>query len=199
MRRGFAALLGAVLLVTTGCTLTDRTGAAVVIDGQRYTTQQLAADFHALDVALGEQEKPGTMDQINRAIISIVITKVLMEKAIEAENLTVDKAAVGALRRSLEKQLGGEDKLVAFAATRGVPPSMIWSVLKNSVFQTELGAKLIGGTDTTSQGQAATMYLQALSKTVSIDVAPRYGTWDPSQLIASTPADDLSVSATLTK
>ena len=58
MRRGLAALLGAVLLVTTGCALTDRAGAAVIIDGQRYTSQQLANDFRALDEALGDQQKP---------------------------------------------------------------------------------------------------------------------------------------------
>ena len=195
MRRGFAALLGAVLLVTTGCTLTDRAGAAVVVDGSRYTTEQLATDFRALDRALGQQQKPGTMDQVNRAIISIFISKALMEKAIAAEDLTVDKAAVSTLRKSLEDQLGGADKLEAFAATRGVPPSMIWTVLKNSVFQTELGAKLIGGTDTDAQSKAALQYLQQLSKTMTIDVAPRYGKWDPSQLAANTPADDLSVAA----
>ena len=195
MRRGFAALLGAVLLVTTGCTMTDRAGAAVVIDGNRYTTQQLATDFRALDDALGQQDKPGTMDQVNRAIISIVITKTLMERAIERENLTIDKAAVGALRRSLEKQLGGEQELIAFAATRGVPPSMIWAVLKQSVFITELGAKLIGGTDTEAQSAAANAYLKDLSKSMTIEVAPRYGAWDPSQMIAGTPVDDLSVSA----
>lgn len=195
MRRGFAALLGAVLLVTTGCTMTDRVGAALVVDGNRYTTQQLATDFRALDDALGQQEKPGTMDQVNRAILSIVISKALMDKAIELEDLTLDKAAVGALRRSLEKQLGGEQELIAFAASRGVPPSMIWTVLKQSVFLTELGAKLIGGTDTDAQTTAANAYLQDLSKSMNIEVAPRYGAWDPSQMIAGTPIDDVSISA----
>ena len=195
MRRGLAVLLGAVMLVTTGCTLTDRAGAAVVIDGNRYTTEQLANDFRALDAALGAAEKPGTMDEVNRSIIGIVIVRELMNKAIEAEKLTIDKSAVAQLRRELEQQLGGEDELRAFAATRGIPPSLIWTVLRQSVFSTELGAKLIGGTDTDAQNAAANAYLQELSQLTTIEVAPRYGRWDPQQLVTAPPADDLSIPA----
>lgn len=193
MRRGFAVLLGAVLLATTGCTLIDRAGAAVVVDGNRYTTEQLAADFRSLDKALGSADKPGTMDEVNRSIIGIVIVGQLMDKAIAAENLTIDKAAVAQLRRDLERQLGGKEKLLEFAATRGVPPNFIWSVLRQSIFSAELGAKLIGGTDTDAQAAASNAYLQELSKQTEIEVAPRYGRWDAEKFVTAAPLDDLSI------
>ena len=192
MRRGFAALLGAVLLVTSGCAMADRAGAAAIVDGNRYSAQELANDFRELDAALGTEQKPGTMDEVNRAIIGIVVADMIMDKVSTAENLDVDMAAVATLRDNLTKQLGGEQQLLAFAASRGVPPRLLDTVLKQSVFQTELGAKLIGGTDTDAQGEAALKYLQDFSKNMNIEVSPRFGTWDPSQLVAVPPIDDLS-------
>ena len=195
MRRGFAALLGAVLLVTTGCTLTDRAGAAVIIDGQRYTSQQLANDFRALDEALGDQQKPGTMDQVNRAIISILISKAIMEKASKETGVAINQDAIATLREQLIMQTGGEKEFAAFAATKGVPPTMIDDVLANTVFTNDLGAKLVGGTNTDAQVQAANEYFLGLAKTMNVEVAPRYGKWDPSQMLADLPVNDLSVAA----
>ena len=195
MRRGFAALLGAVLLVTSGCAMADRAGAAVVVDGERYSTQDLANDFRELDEALGTAEKPGTMDEVNRAIIGIIVADMIMDKVSAAENLDVDMGEVAILRKNLTDQLGGEAQMLAFAASRGVPPSLLDTVLKQSVFQTELGAKLIGGTDTDAQAEAALAYLRDIAKTMQIEVSPRFGSWDATQLVPVAPIDDLSKSA----
>lgn len=197
MRRGMTALLGAVLLVTAGCGVIDRAGAAAVVDGERYTTSQLAEDFRALDTALGDQDKPGTMDQVNRSIINIFIIDKLVTMASAETGVKVNAEAVASLRNNLVKELGSEDKLFAFAATRGVPPRWIDSVLGNSIFATDLGAKLIGGTDTQAQGDAANNYLVELAKRVDIEVSPRFGTWDAAKLNAVEPVDDLSVVAPL--
>ena len=195
MRRGFAALMGAVLLVTTGCTLTDRVGAAAIIDGQRYTTEQLAADFHALDAALGNEQKPGTMDEVNRAIISILISKAIMEKASRESGVAIDLAAVATLRGQLVEQMGSEQAFLTFAATKAVPPALIDDVLAGSVFATDLGAKLVSGTNTDAQTQAANEFLTAIASTLSVEVAPRYGAFNPTTLSADLPVDDLSAPA----
>lgn len=195
MRRGFAALLGAVLLVTSGCAMADRAGAAAIIDGERYTAEDLSAHFQELDTALGNAEKPGTMDEVNRAIIGIIVAEAIMDKVSATEGVDVDMAEVASLRANLTQQLGSEAEMLAFAASRGVPPSLLDSVLKQSVFQTELGAKLIGGTDTDAQGEAALAYLRETSKTMSIEISPRFGSWDVSQLVAVPPLDDLSTPA----
>lgn len=172
--------------------MADRAGAAVVIDGERYSTQDLANDFSRLDEALGDAEKPGTMDDVNRAIIGIIVADKIMDKVSAAENLDIDMGEVAILRNNLTNQLGGEAQLLAFAASRGVPPNLLDTVLKQSVFQTELGAKLIGGTDTDAQGEAALTYLRDFAKTMQIEVSPRYGTWDVNQLVPVAPLDDLS-------
>ena len=195
MRRGFAALLGAVLLVTSGCGIAERAGAAAIVDGDRYSAQELAAHFRELDEALGNAEKPGTMDDVNRAIIGIVVADKIMDKVSAAENLEVDMSEVAILRENLTKQLGSEEEMLAFAASRGVPPSLLDTVLKQSVFQTELGAKLIGGTDTDAQAEAALAYLRDIAKTMQIEVSPRFGSWDATQLVPVAPIDDLSKSA----
>ena len=190
-----AAVLVGALVLTSGCALIDRAGAAAVVDGVRYSDTQLEADFASLDKALGKQQRPGTMEEVNRNFITIFISNRIMEKAIADNHLAVDKATVGKLRRSLEKQLGGVTQLEAFAATRGIAPSQIWTVLRNGVLTTDLGAKLIGGTNTDEQSAAANTYLQGLAKTMTIEVAPRYGSWDVAKLTTVAPADDLSAAA----
>lgn len=193
MRRVLQAVVvvGA-LVLTSGCALIDRAGAAAVVDGVRYSDARLEADFASLDKALGEQPRPGTMEEVNRNFITIFISDQIIQKAAADNGIEADKTTVGKLRRSLEKQLGGAQQLEAFAASRGIAPSQIWTVLRNSVLTTDLGAKLIGGTNTDTQNAAANTYLQGLARTMSIDVAPRYGAWDPAQLATVAPTDDLS-------
>lgn len=191
-----AVVLVGALVLTSGCALIDRAGAAAVVDGVRYSETQLDADFVSLNKALGKQQAPGTMDEVNRNFITIFISDQIMQKAAADNGIEVDKAMVGKLRRSLEKQVGGEQALLQFAATRGIAPNQIWMVLRNSVLTTDLGAKLIGGTNTDDQNAAAAQYLAGVAKTMNIEVAPRFGSWDPTQAVAVAPVDDLSKAAT---
>ena len=195
MRRVLQAtvLVGA-LLLASGCALVDRAGSAAVVDGVRYTNEQLEADFVSLDRALGTADKPATMEEINRNFIAIFVGDQVMQKAIADNNVTPDKAAIGKLRRQLEVQLGGEKQLEAYAASRGISPSQLWIVLRNSVLTTDLGAALVGGTDTDAQNSAASEYLAKVAATMDIEVAPRFGKWDPSQMTAVA-YDDLSTLA----
>ena len=195
MRRVLQAtvLVGA-LLLSSGCALVDRAGAAAVVDGVRYSDEQLAADFAALDKALGKADKPATMEEINRNFISIFVGDQLMQKAITLQHITPDKAVIGKLRRQLEVQLGGADQLEAYAATKGIAPTQLWMVLRNSVLTTDLGAALVGGTDTDAQNAAANAYLAKLAASMKVEVAPRFGAWDMSQMSAVA-FDDLSTAA----
>lgn len=190
-----AAVLVGALVLTSGCALIDRSGAAAVVDGVRYTDTQLADDFASMSKALGKQAQPGSMEEVNRNFITIFISDRIIQKAIAENGVEVDKATVGKLRRSLEQQLGSEQGLEAFAASKGIAPDQIWTVLRNSVLTTDLGAKLIGGTNTDDQNSAATAYLAGLAKTMSIEVSPRFGTWDAGQMVAVAPVDDLSKEA----
>ena len=196
MRRAVqAAVLAAALVLTSGCAVINRAGAAAVVDGERYSEDQIARDFVSFNKALGSQQKPGTMDQVNRAIISILISKAIMEKASKETGVAINQDAIATLREQLIMQTGGEKEFAAFAATKGVPPTMIDDVLANTVFTNDLGAKLVGGTNTDAQVQAANEYFLGLAKTMNVEVAPRYGKWDPSQMLADLPVNDLSVAA----
>ena len=189
-----AAVLAGALVLTSGCALIDRAGAAAVVDGARYTDAQLATDFANMDKALGKQDRPGTMEEVNRNFISIFVSDQVMQKAAAAAKIEPNKVTIGKLHRSLVKQLGSEKALEAFAAVRGIAPDQIWQVLRNSVLTTDLGAKLIGGTDTDAQNTAAFAYLQKVAKTMNIEIAQRFGAWDPEQMITVASVDDLSVS-----
>ena len=183
------------MVLVSGCSLIDRAGAAAIVEQERYTQQQLADDFVALDAALGSQDAPGSMDEVNRNFISMYIYDRVVQAAADKLGITADKTAVGRMRRSLEMQLGSEGGLEQFAATRGIAPDQIWMVLRNSVLTTDIGAKLIGGTNTDEQSAAANAYLQQLALTMHIEVSPRFGAWDVQQMVTVAPADDLSIAA----
>lgn len=188
-----AAVLVGALVFTSGCALIDRAGAAALVDGVKYSETQLANDFAAMDKALGDEAQPGTMDEVNRNFITIFVSDQILRKAIADNGIVVDKSTVAKLRRSLEKQLGSKEALEQFAASRGIAPNQIWMVLRDSVLTTDLGAKLIGGTNTEDQNAAASQYLAGLSNTMNIEVSPRFGTWDPAQGATVAPIDDLSL------
>lgn len=190
-----AVVLAGALVLTSGCALLDRAGAAAVVDGARYTDTQLAADFANMDKALGKQDRPGTMEEVNRNFISIFVSDQIMQQAAPAAGIEPNKVTIGKLHRSLVKQLGSAKALDAFAAARGIAPNQIWQVLRNSVLTTDLGAKLIGGTNTDDQNAAAFAYLQKVAKTMNIEVAQRFGAWDPEQMITVASVDELSVAA----
>ena len=194
MRRALqsAVLVGALVLMS-GCAVVDHAGAAATVDGQRLTTTQLSDEFTRLDTALGSQPKPATMDQLNRVLLTLWIGDRVMQRAVALNHLSIDKVATGKLHRQIEQQVGGAAKLDAYVASKGVPPNWLWMVLGNSVLTTQLGAKLIGGTDTTAQDNAANAYLQKLAETMDIQVAPRFGAWENSQMVVAATPNDLSV------
>lgn len=196
MRRALqAAVLIGALVLTSGCAVIDHAGAAATVGSARYSEEQLASDAARLDKALGNQAKPATQDVINRNLITIWIGDQVMQKAVAANHLVEDKVAIGKLHRTLVNQVGGAQALDAFVASRGVAPNMVWMVLRNSVYTTDLGAKLIGGTDTTAQDSAAGAYLTKLAATMSIEVAPRFGKWDGASMAAVANPADLSKAA----
>ena len=194
MRRTVKALaLVTALAITSGCAVIDQAGAAATVNGQRFTTTQLSDEFTRLDTALGAQQKPATMDQLNRVLLTLWIGDQVMRRAVELNHLSIDKVKTGALHRQIEQQVGGAAKLDAYVASKGVPPNWLWMVLGNSILTTQLGAKLIGGTDTTAQDNAANAYLQKLAETMDIQVAPRFGAWENSQMVVAATPNDLSV------
>ncbi len=193
MRRALqAAVLIGALVLTSGCAVISHAGAAATVGDARYSEDQLASDAARLDKALGTQAQPATPDAINRNLITIWIGDQIMQKAVAKNHLVENKVAIGKLHRTLVNQVGGAAALDGFVASRGVAPNMVWMVLRNSVYTTDLGAKLIGGTDTTAQDAAAGAYLTKLAATMSIDVAPRFGKWDAAKMAAVANATDLS-------
>ena len=67
-----------------------------------------------MDKALGKQDRPGTMEEVNRNFISIFISDQVMKKAAAAAGLEPNKVTIGKLHRSLVKQLGSEKALERF-------------------------------------------------------------------------------------
>ncbi len=197
MRRAFqAVVLVGVLALTSGCSLIDRAGAAAVVDGQRYTNDQLASDFVALDHELGNASKPGTMDQINLNFINIFVSHEVALRAASELGLEVDAAAVQKVRYGIEGQLGGWQKTKAYAASKGIAPSLLDDLFVDSAIMAAIGKKLAPTADATTQSNMASAYLGSVVKKMSIEVAPRYGAWDAKNLTVAANASDLSTSVT---
>ena len=189
-----AAAATAVMLLTSGCTLFDRAGAAAVIDGQRISESMLAAEAASMQAALVGQSATITPAEMARTILAIHVQDAVIRAAAAREGLTIDAATVKKLHDELKQQVGGtEEQLAVFAASQGVPPTMVDTVLGLSVLMTDLGAKLAPEGDDNAQGQAAVQYLSQLAAEMAIEIAPRFGAWDPSQFTVGQPVNDLSL------
>lgn len=196
MRRVFrlAAAATAVVLLTSGCTLIDRAGAAAVIDGTRITDSALSAEALDMQAALAGQEATVTDAEMARAILAIHVQDHVIRTAAQQQGIEVDTETIAKLRQELKDQVGGTDaELAAFAAAQGVPPALVDTVLGLSVMMADLGAKLAPEGDENAQGQAAVAYLSQLATTMDIEIAPRFGSWDPTQFTVAEPVNDLSL------
>ena len=192
-----AAAAGVIALLTTGCTLVDRAGAAAIVGGERLAESSVDASYASLVTALEGQQLQASSTEIVRGIVSMYVQNRVIAEAAARAGVTPSAAQIAELRQQLIDQVGEGSKLDSFAASQGVPPMMIDEVLAASVAVTDLGAKLQPGADGDSQSQAAMEYVLQVANEMSIEVAPRYGAWDVNQLGVGETVNDLSIPAAM--
>ncbi|MFD5736945.1 SurA N-terminal domain-containing protein [Streptomyces sioyaensis] len=181
-----AALLAAAPLLAA-CGGAAHPGAAAIVDGKRITVSQLQAKVK--DVRAAQAESPqGSELVMNTGRLSLatlngmIFDEVLARSAKDA-GVTVSRADVQRWRSDAERQAGGAERLQAMWLQQGIAPDEIDTMVRNQLLLDGV-AKHLGADRGKPQGQQKlARALAKTSRSMGIDVNPRFGKWDDQQVI----------------
>ena len=180
--------------VLTGCSDSPKlAGSAVVINGKVIPASAVAervdkvrSQIQVTDPAL-MSEIPSLV-QINQRAVDHFIRDSLFEEAVKREGIKVRDRDVAAYRDEVFTQYSQESVEAQLLTQNAVPAEKVDAFMREIMIQRILMEKLAPGADNQTQFVAMTDYLTALSDELGVELNPRFGTWDPSNLI-STPGD----------
>jgi hypothetical protein len=158
-------------------------GAAATMGNNRITTSYLNKNVNDLRATLNGANPQGTTAAKTVSyVLQTLITNELIHVAGIDNGITVTPTTVAASRAALEAQHGGKAGLDKLAASQGLPPMQVDTILRSNAIISELGKKLAPTGAAAAQGTAVKDYLSKLSITLKTTVSPRYGTWDAANL-----------------
>ncbi|MEU5219115.1 SurA N-terminal domain-containing protein [Streptomyces sp. NPDC020807] len=184
-----AALLAAAPLLTA-CGSDAHPGAAAVVGGERIEVSTLQAQVR--DAREAQQASPQAAqllqtsgDLSRRKLNGLIVDRVVAAVA-EQNGISATRAELQQTREAFVRQSGGEDRLAAvLLQEQGIAPDQIDAVVRRSVLMNKIAEKL-GITDTAEGQKKLTDVFTAASKSLDIDVNPRFGAWDDSQVQLAT-------------
>jgi hypothetical protein len=160
--------------------------------GDEAVPESLIADqVRELNEALGQP--PGAPNAPAAvAAVGFNVIYELVEQAAQDAGVVVPPGAVDRAYDQLLQQGGGEDRLRVVAAGQGVP----FSALRRDVeVQLQAGALANLVAPNAPQQQQQQLLLAELGRAaeeLGVDVAPKYGTWDPATLQVAPPTAPVS-------
>jgi hypothetical protein len=192
-----AAVLVVAVLGLSACDPKEA-GSAAVVGGTRITETQLDTNarevtdrLHAIGATIPDA------DALLRAQLEVLVDTTLVDEAARREGITVTQGEIDQLveqaggRSTVEKQLLTQQNL-------WLPPGSVDDLARSVLIQRQLGQRLAPTGDATAQSDAVTKYMSDLANELGVDVSPRYGAWDNSQLHIGAPPNDLSRPASAT-
>ncbi|MFH9423766.1 SurA N-terminal domain-containing protein [Streptomyces sp. NPDC017529] len=181
-----AALLAAAPLLTA-CGTEAHPGAAAVVDGQRITVAQLQSRVR--DVRAAQEKSPQAAQLVENtgklglATLNGMIFDRVLERGAKEAGVTVSRRDVQQWRAAAERSAGGADRLTEMWLQQAIAPGEIDTVVRNQLLLDGI-ARHIGADRRRPEGQQRLAEsLAKTSRTMGIDVNPRYGTWDDRQVI----------------
>ncbi|MFI9115543.1 SurA N-terminal domain-containing protein [Streptomyces venezuelae] len=180
-----AALLAAGPLLTA-CGGDAHPGAAAVVGGERIDVSSLQAQVE--DVRAAQERSPqaaqlvqATGDLPRRKLNGMIFDRVV-DKVAADNGVTATRAELQQTRTAFVRESGGEERLASvLLQEQGVAPGQIEDVVRRNVLMNKIAAKL-GVTDSPEGQKKLTDVFSAASKSLAIDVNPRYGAWDDAQV-----------------
>ncbi len=185
-------LLGVAVL--TGCSDSPKlAGSAVVVNGKVIPASAISdrvdkvrAQIQVTDPTL-ISEVPSLI-QINQRAVDHFVLISLLEEVVAREGINITELDVAAYRDEVFAQYAKETIEAQLASQNSVPADDVDGFMYEIMVQRALMEKLAPGLDNQTQFLAMTDYLTNLSQEIGVELNPRFGTWDPSNLI-STPGD----------
>lgn len=189
---GPAALALALTLAVpalTGCDPAEA-GAAALVGSYRITERQVQTDASDVREAIEEAGAAAPAgDALLLATVQRRITARLTTVAAEREGITVTQ---GEIDRLIQDSGGREAVNESLAQGNGVPAAEVDAFARTYLQLQKLGAELAPTAAEEQQAAAARQYLGELSEELGVDVSPRYGTWDATEVVVVPTPNDLS-------
>ncbi|MGI5258247.1 SurA N-terminal domain-containing protein [Streptomyces angustmyceticus] len=181
-----AALLGAAPLLAA-CGGDAHPGAAALVDGKRITVSQLQAKVKDVRAAQARSPQGGQLimntGRLSLATLNGMIFDEVLARGARDAKVTVTRGDVQRWRARAEQQAGGAARLKAMWLQQGVAPDEIDAMVRNQLLLDGV-AQHLGADRGKPQGQQKlARSLAKTSRSMGIDVNPRFGKWDDQQVI----------------
>jgi peptidyl-prolyl cis-trans isomerase SurA len=184
LSRRVAAVASSVVLaaVLAGCD-TDQVGAAAIVGGERITISELQEHTREVAAVIPNSDITGDQAELQRGLLNRMISFRLDEQVARDADVTVTEAAIDEFI---------VDQLVAQTPDGDLTPLLAqnWlteETLRDAVRQV-LTIEQLGGSDAYAQAVAAA------AEVVGVEVNPRYGSWDGTQLVQASGSISVPVS-----
>lgn len=181
--------------VLTGCSDSPKlAGSAVVVNGKvipasavSERVDKVRAQIQVTDPTL-IREVPSLI-QINQRAVDHFVLVSLLEEVVAREGINITDLDVAAYRDEVFTQYAKETIEAQLVSQNAVPADDVDGFMYEILVQRVLMEKLAPGADSQTQFLAMAEYLTSLSQELKVELNPRFGKWDPSNLI-STPGDE---------
>ncbi|MGY4902455.1 SurA N-terminal domain-containing protein [Streptomyces sp. 900116325] len=190
-RRRRTALVVSVAMLVAGpllsaCGNQAHPGAAAVVGGDRIEVSTVQAQVAEVRTAQRASDQSVQLisksGQLGRAKLHGLIFDRILDKAAADANVTVSRKEIQEMQQSAATQSGGEAQLrTTMLQQSWVAPEQIEAVLREQVQLTKLAQALGADLQQPAGQKAVGDALTAASKSLHIDVNPRFGTWDDKQ------------------
>ncbi|MEU8683848.1 SurA N-terminal domain-containing protein [Streptomyces sp. NPDC048611] len=181
-----AALLAATPLLAA-CGNDAHPGAAAIVDGKRITVSQLQAKVRDVRDAQAESPQGGQMimtsGRLSLATLNGMIFDEVLARGAKDAGVTVSRNDVQKWRAKAEQQAGGAARLKAMWLQQGVAPDEIDAMVRNQLMLDGVAEHLHADRRAPQGQQKLARALATTSRSMGIDVNPRFGKWDDRQVI----------------
>ena len=181
--------------VLAGCSDSPKlAGSAVIVDGKvtpasavSERVDKVRAQIQVTDPNL-INEVPSLI-QINQRTVDHFVLVALLDEVVAREGIKITDRDVAAYRDEVFTQYAKETIEAQLASQNAVPADDVDGFMYEILVQRALMEKLAPGADKKTRTLALFDYLTNLSIELDVELNPRFGKWDPSNLI-STPGDE---------
>ncbi|GGT34964.1 SurA N-terminal domain-containing protein [Streptomyces purpureus] len=190
MHRRTASALSAALLAAapllTACGSDAHPGAAAVVGGDRIEVAALQEQVR--DVRTAQEASPQAEQlvkatgDLSREKLNVMIFDRIVERVADDHGVSATRKEIQQTRQEAADQSGGEEQLAAMLLqSQGVAPDEIDTAVRRQILMNKVAAKLGVGNTPEGQRKLAEVFAAA-SKSLDIDVNPRYGSWDDEKI-----------------
>lgn len=190
-------LLAAIVLssaVLTACSDTPKlAGSAVIVNGKAITSAEVSQRVDKVRVQIQNtdrsllQEIPSLI-QINQRVVDHFILVSLINEFVAREGINITANDVEKYREEIFAQYTQVAIEAQLVSRNAVPADDVDGFMYEILAQRALMDKIAPDGDTQTRTIALIDYVSKLSQEIGVELNPRFGTWDPSNL-KSTPGD----------